>query len=164
MITRLAAAAYLDGQYDNLAREINQLEHADGADGYGPDIDQALRSLGTPEDQIELAAVENAEVLVYYALCDYYALRRFARQLATKVDTGLPAQFALEGDRPRVFENVMDLLAEATARVEEYGYPGGVPDELSQSGWEYVSLNLGYLAGYGSEWQASRVGCRSYLP
>lgn len=137
-ITRAEAALYLDTQFGNLAREVMQVTNDDSAVGYGADIDQALRKLSYVESDIATAIVAADYRDVYFALADYYALRRFARLLATKVDIG--QAHVREGDRNRVFDNVLKLLEMAETTIEEYGYSVG-----SGSGWELARLTLDFL-------------------
>lgn len=128
MVSRTDAAAYLDSQYDRLAREILQQQNDDSAAGYGPDIDQALRGLSVAEADLDSGEIADGSVLLYFALCDWYALNRFARKLATKVNID---SFAVEGDRPTVFQAVMDMLAEVGKTLDGFGYPAGIPPAVA---------------------------------
>lgn len=136
--TRAQAAAHLQTQFATLATEIGQATTGEAATGYGPDIDQALRKLGVAEADLAAATVADADVGPYLALAEYYALRRFAGRLATKVD--LPNTFAREGDRRTVFDNVRALLKLAKETVEDYGYSVGVVPS-----WDVLRLNLDFI-------------------
>lgn len=148
-ITRGQAATYLDSQFDNLATEIGQTLRNDTAAAYGPDIDAALRRMGVAEAALATATADDDRRVVYYALCDYYCLRRMARLLATRVDSGALVN---EGDRQLVFDNVMTMLAEATATVTALGYGPESDAGAANAGalWGYVDYNTDYVEPSGS--------------
>jgi hypothetical protein len=138
-MTRTQAAAYLESQYSNLRKEILQALTDASATGYGPDIDQALRKLDVVEADLATATVEDADVRVFLALCDYYCLRRMARRAATKVD--LPDTFAREGSgRESISRNVRELLKEAKATLDSMGISLGDDDA-----WQMIRLNLDFV-------------------
>lgn len=85
-ISRAQVAHYLDGEFSNLAAAIDQTDNSDGDSGYGADIDNALRALDTAESDLEDAEVEDEDRAAYYALAEYYAARRFWRQLSHLVN------------------------------------------------------------------------------
>lgn len=87
MITRDHAAHYLDSQFSSLAAAVDQADNSDGDSGYGADIDNALRQLGTSESDLASATVEDGDRAAYYALAKYYALDRFLTQLLDRVNT-----------------------------------------------------------------------------
>lgn len=144
-INRATIAVHLHTQFETLAREINQPATTDSASGYGPDIDAALRRLGKTTDELATATVEEGDVEACYALAEYYALRRFWRKLATKVNVGAAA-LAPEGNRQNVFENVGTLLKMAAETVEAFGYNLG-----DDTAWEFVRLGLDFIEPVVSE-------------
>jgi hypothetical protein len=138
-VSRANAAAHLHAQFSNLAAEMNLAASDAGATGYGPDIDQALRALGTAESSISAATVADDDAGAYYALAEFYFLTRAGRQLAARVDVG---SFAVDADkRPTIFDRIQDLIEQAEARIEAYGYSaaGG------SGGWEFERLLLDYI-------------------
>lgn len=142
-ITRADVAAYLHSQYARLAAEIKQAETDDSADGYGPDIDQALRKLGVPRAGLPAATVRDDQEEPLFALARYFALRRFAAQVTTKVD--MDGGFGVQGGRSGVFRSVLDMLKEARAELVALGYLP--PDSGSGSGGNFgvIDLNLDFL-------------------
>lgn len=138
-ISRANAAAHLHSQFSNLAAELNQAASDAGATGYGPDIDQALRAMGTAESSLSAATVADADAAAYYALAEYYFLTRAARQLSTRVDVG---SFAVDADkRPTIFERLQDMIEQAEDRLEAFGYAQGG----AAGGWEFGRLLLDYI-------------------
>lgn len=148
-ITRAQAATYLDSQFSSLATEIGQTLRNDTATAYGPDIDAALRRMGVAEASLATATVEDTARVAFYALCDYNCLRRMARRLATRVDSGA---LVPEGDRERIFDNVTEMLAEAKMFVTALGYgpEGDVSAANASTLWGYVDLNTDYVEPTGS--------------
>ena len=138
--TRDQIAAHLNRHFSHLAAEINQIARSDTADGYGPDIDRALRALGNAEADIATAAIADASIVAGLALADYFALDRFARQLSTKVDT---RAYATEGNRDRIFDNVIALRELARETVEDAGYSIGGAG--GASAWGLTNLSLDYI-------------------
>ena len=135
--TRASAASYLAVQFATLATETDQAT-TDTSAGFGPALDQALRKIGgTAEADLAAATVADATVPAFLALAEYYALRRFARALATRVDFGAPT---VEGDRPRIFQHISRLIVMAREECAAQGYP------LDGSEiWSYTSLQLDYI-------------------
>lgn len=135
-MTRAQAAAYLQTQFDLLVTATGQAATDASAAGYGPDIDNALRQLGTAEASLSTATVADADVPAYQALVEYYALRRFARRLVTATSVSA-AGISEQGQQ--MFEHVRLMLAEAAAAVAAYGY------NVDGSAWGTVRYNLDYL-------------------
>lgn len=135
--TRAAAAGHLAVQFATLATETGQAT-GDTSAGFGPAIDQALRKIGgTAEADMATATVTDANTPAFLALAEYYALVRFARALATRIDTGITAT---EGDREQMFANVRKLIEIAKFEAAGYGYPVD-----GSSAWTSTSLQLDYI-------------------
>lgn len=146
---RAEVTTYLTNRLSHIAAEVNQDTYTDSPMGWGPDIDLATVRIGG-----------GSNALAFYALSEYYALARCAALLATRVDT---AGYAVEGNRERVFANVVALRDMVAAQCAMYGYPvisgaaGSVPDAdtaAAQSGLTLDQLRLHqfYGDGRGSEY------------
>jgi hypothetical protein len=83
-ISRADIAIYLDTQFSSLAAAIEQNVDLDA--GYEPDIDNALRKLGTVEADLATATLADADRAIGFALAEYYAARRIYRQLASRIN------------------------------------------------------------------------------
>jgi hypothetical protein len=121
MINRAQAAYYLNGQYSSLAAAVGQ--DTDPPTGYAYDIDSALRALGLAESDLELATVEDGQRDLFYALCEYYAARRFWRQLSDRADVTMGEEsfkFAT------IIANAKQLMESAAARCGQLGVPVAV--------------------------------------
>lgn len=119
-MTRTELAAALHATYAHLAAEAGQVDTGDTPDGYGPDIDKALRELGVPEASLATYTIQDYEVKAVEALAHYYAALRLAGRLADRVGTGIPN---VEGDRQSLFSRALSL-AEMWARIAaKEGYP-----------------------------------------
>jgi hypothetical protein len=146
-ITRSDAATYLHSQFVTLAREVGQTGTDDDIDGYGPDIDAALRRMDVAESDLASATVADTDRTAFYALCDYYCLSRMARRLTTRVDSGALVD---EGNRQKVFENVKALLEGAAALLEQLGYSAGAGAGDGGTGsvpsiWGWVDFNTDWV-------------------
>lgn len=137
MITRAQAADHLQYQFSALASEIGQAETDESATGYGPDIDQALRQLGESEAGLAAATVADAYAPAFLALAEYYALRRFGRQLALSADLSSGTMSKKASQRSAT---IKALTAEAAERAAGMGYPVG-----GAAAWGTGLLNLDYL-------------------
>ena len=137
-LTRTEAAAILHADMQSLAAEVRQTTSDAAATGYGPDLDKALRRLGTAESSLSSATVADSDVPAFLALARYYALSRFAARVATKVDTGATA---VEGDRNTIFDNVKELLDAAAEECAGFGYPV----DKAAAATSLIALNLDFL-------------------
>lgn len=135
-VTRDAIALHLNSQFSALATAISQASDTDTADGYGPDIDQALRDLGETTS-LDTVTLTDAQAPAAFALAEYYALRRFERQMALKVDVQAGSLSQKNGTVPSTLRS---LTEEAKDRASALGYvPGG------SNFWTYGQLNLDYI-------------------
>lgn len=140
--TRAQAATHLTNELGALALEAKQVT-TDSAAGWGPAIDKALRTLGTAESSLATATVVDADVPAYLALCEYHALVRFWRTVATRADV---AARNVMGPRAQVFQHVKDLLEIAAINCANLGYTVSGPYGAGgASGWEYGTLNVDFV-------------------
>ena len=133
-MTRDEAAQYLSAEFASMWAKTGVLD-VDHATGYGTVIDAALRALEAPEP-LSSAEITGAEVVQYYALLRYFALKRFLLNLSMLVDTtidGVPI------NRSQLFRNISALLADAKEEVAALGF---IP---TAGGFELGSINLDYL-------------------
>lgn len=122
-LTLASAAQVLDAKLKYLANEVRQLTHADDVDGYGIDLNDALRRMNVADIALITEPLQQAAYLV---IARWYALVRFASLLATRVDT---ESFAVEGDRDTIFQNVVVLIRQAVDEAATYGYVLQTRDE-----------------------------------
>lgn len=137
-MSRLQAATYLSTEagLESLINESGR-KSTDTADGYKPAIDQALRRLGASESGLATAEIADSQIPAYIALMEYYALRLFARTIATRVDYQATS---LEADRDAVFQHVRQLMEQAAEAAEAYGYSID-----GDSAWSLGRLTLDYI-------------------
>lgn len=119
--TRANAATHLSNELVALISETGQ-QTTDSGGGFGPAIDKALRMIGTAEDALETATVDDIGVPAFLALCEYYALTRIWHSLATRADVSARN---VMGPRAQIFQHVKDLVTEAAITCAMYGYPVG---------------------------------------
>lgn len=133
-LDRTDVATYLDEQFSSLAAAVGQ--DSDPETGYAPDISNALRALGTSESALGAATIEDSKRAAYLALAEYYAARRFWRQLGSRVNTrtGLNSY-----DFGNSIKAAKEMMEEAKARCAALGY------DVSGTGWSVVDMNLDWL-------------------
>lgn len=135
-VTRSDIAAYLDSQFSALASAIGQSANSAASDGYGPDINLALRKLGKARADLATATVEDTSEETVYALAEYYAARRIWRQLSANINVKVgDSQF----DYKTAIATAKELMQDAAAVCAALGYD--VAAESWSAGW----LNLDYL-------------------
>jgi hypothetical protein len=129
MISRDDAAFFLDEQFSSLAVAVGQ--DPDPEEGYGPDIDNALRKLGLPESELEDATVEDGGRDGYFVLCEYYAARRIWRLLGALVDTTTgDTSYKFDGQR----KQAESIMKDAKESCVAFGY------DVGGGGW-----SVGYM-------------------
>lgn len=115
-LTKVNAAQVLDVKLKYLANEVKQLTHDETIDGYGLDLDDAVRRMNLGDiSEVTSPLMQSA----YLVIARWYALVRLASLLATRVDT---QSFAVEGDRETVFNHVVILTRQAVDEAATYGY------------------------------------------
>lgn len=134
-LARLDLAQFLDSQFAPLAAAALP-PFMLSLTVYDPAIDQALRALGTPQDNLATATVTDDQTADAIALAEYYSLLRFARALTQQVDISLDGP-RLDKKRSQSFAHVQLLLTQARAELTVRGYLG--------SGWDIQRLELDYL-------------------
>lgn len=133
-MTRADLLTYLQNKFTKLASDTGQAT-TDTANGYGPALDNALRSLGFSESQLAAPAIADADILDLLSLADYYALKNFAAALAIRVSINL------DGDaksRQQAFQQTKVLLDMAREDCKEKGLIGS-------SGWQAGTIMLDFL-------------------
>jgi len=136
MITRANVAAYLHAGFSAFATAAGQAATDDGATGYGPGIDNALRALGYTESQLSAAEVDESQRAAYFALADYHTARRLWRVLgarATSVSLG-PASINYAG----MVNAIKLIMDDAAAEMTLQGYAVG-------PGWSSGTLTLDWI-------------------
>lgn len=133
-VTRADLAAYLDSQFSALAASVGQDD--DPLTGYAPDIDLALRKLGVARADLATASLQDAQEEAYYALGEYYALRRIWRGLGDRVNQTFGATTLNFTDQRASVKAMMD---DAQRRVSALGY------DVTGDGWSIGYLNSDWI-------------------
>lgn len=133
-ITRQNVADYLNTQFSGLAEAVGQ--SATPLTGYKPDIDAALRKLGTVEGDLATAEVVDGSRDAYFALAEYYAARRFWRQLGNRVNTRTGStSYNFDGQ----LKAAKGMMEDAANRLAILGY------DVTGGGWSTGELNLDWI-------------------
>lgn len=133
-ITRADLAEYLNSQFSALAASVGQDTVL--ATGYRPDIDNALRQLGKSRSEVATATLEDSQEEAAYALAEYYAARRFWRQLGDRVNRSTGKVSYSFTNQLNTAKAIMD---DAAARCAALGY------DVKGDGWSIGTLNLDWL-------------------
>jgi hypothetical protein len=133
-LTREALASYLDSQFSALAAAIGQ--DADPLLGYEPDIDLALRKLGKSRDELASATLEDSQEEAAFALAEYYAARRFWRQLGDRVNRSTGK---VSFNFTNQLATAQAIMEDAAAKCAALGY------DVAGSGWGVGYLNLDWI-------------------
>lgn len=136
MTNRAELIAYMAAEHAQLLADA-RIATTDTTAGLKLPADQVFLRVGIASGS--LATAEHADTLALYALADYYLLRRIARALASRVDIGAQA---VEGDRPRTFEHIIQLIEQAAGDCAAEGYPVGADAAKESAGWTYTAINL----------------------
>lgn len=141
-ITRDTIADYLNTQFATLAGAVGQSETGDTYNGYGPDIDMALRRMGKSRSTLATATVEDSQDETVFALAEYFAARRLFRQFGVFVNTKVDdSQF----DYKQAQTNVKAIMDEAKAECQSLGY------DVTGGGWSSGMLNLDWIEAEAAE-------------
>lgn len=135
-ISRANIAAYLHTQFSSLATEIGQSATDDSDSGYRPDIDNLLRQLGKTESELATATVDDADREKAFALGEYFALRRFWRQMGNRFQHQVGDVQVNYKDQ---LTNVKAMMDDAAALCAELGVG------VAKSGVELVRLSLDFI-------------------
>jgi len=136
-ITRSNAADYLDARFSALATGAGQTATDDSADGYGADIDDALRDLSVAEADLSSATVAESSRRAYYALCEYYAARRFWIRYAAKGNVRL-------GPAAQSYESAVSALKAIMDDAQDRAATEGIAVS-SATDWALVRLGLDFI-------------------
>lgn len=134
-LTRAEVLSHLQAQFAALTTETGQVT-TDTAAGFGSAIDMALRQLGTAQVSLATGTVATGDEVDGLQLAEYFALRRFARDLAIRVDISLDAPTASRRES-QAYAQVKGLLDELKGELESRGF--------LKATWSLGSLNLDFL-------------------
>lgn len=136
-ISRSAALNYINPQFAAFAGMVGQTYLSDQREGYGPDIDNALRELGFEESALTTAAVEDTKRRAYFTLVEYFAARRMWIRASAMSNVKL-------GPRSEDFSKNIDaikaIMDDAAARAAGLGY-----SLSAESEWEYAMWASGTI-------------------
>jgi hypothetical protein len=121
-MNRTTALTLLQSDYAELATE-SQLNTNDLTTAYETAIDMSLRQLGYTEDLLPIVDVPQGQIVSYIALLNYYALKRFARAFAVRVNLTIGGQ--LSAQRSQAATQVKALLDDAEKEVVALGFAVG---------------------------------------
>ena|SRR6266487_1929334 len=119
---RSTALTYLTNEFAELAADAG-FNSGQTTTAYNTALDMSLRQLGYQETDLATTDVQQSNVLNYLSLMTYYALKRFARLLALRVDTTVGMQ--LLAKRSQAAIQVKALLDDAEAEVIAKGFQVG---------------------------------------
>lgn len=129
-ITRAAIAAYLNTQFSNLGQAIGQ--STDPLVGFAGDVDAALRKLGVARADLATATLEDSQEEAATTLAEYYAARRFWRQLGDRTNISLGGNSTNFTDQRMHVKAMMD---DAQKRCSALGY------DVTGDSWSVGWLN-----------------------
>ena len=115
---RPTATNYLNEEYADLATETAWASGTITA-AYNVVLDQSLRQLGYQETDLPTANVDQTNVIAYMALMDYYALTRYAKFFATRMDVSVAPNIATKHSQVGTMVNT--LLERAEERLTQLG-------------------------------------------
>jgi hypothetical protein len=140
---RSTAFAYLTNEYAELATDSG-LSGTQITTAYNVALDMSLRQLGYQETDLATTNVPQTQIIGYLALLNYYALKRFARVLALRVNTSVAGM--LSASRSQAAIQVKALLDDAEAEVVALGFAVGkdaVAFSLGRMGLDFLEPNWG---------------------
>jgi hypothetical protein len=142
-VDRATALNYLTNEYAELATD-SALSGTPLTTAYNTAIDMSLRQLGYQETDLATTDVPQTQIIGYLALLNYYALKRFARILALRVNVGVAGQ--LSASRSQAAAQVKALLDDAEKEVVALGFAVGenaVAFSLGRMGLDFLEPNWG---------------------
>ncbi|SRR6266567_1156547 len=138
-MNRAAALDYLQGEFAEIAVETG-LEQSPLLKAYNTAIDQSLRGLGVAEGELGTADTTSTQVTGYLALLDFYALTRFNRVFALRMDVNVSG--SVSASQSQMFKHVKMLLDQAEKRLAGLGLStreqvvmGRVTLDFLEPGW-----------------------------
>jgi hypothetical protein len=135
---RTAATNTLTERYRELTADA-KFTTDDTTAAYDAAIDMSLRYLGVAETDLATADVEQANVLKYLALLDYFTLERFSTLLAARFDVSFPGPVSAK--RSQAFSQIETLLQRAENKLAALGIVIGASGEATQFGF----INFDFL-------------------
>lgn len=135
-ISRSTVANYLHSRFSRFADDVGQADTDDSPQGYGVDIDDALRDLDTSESDLATATVADANRRGYFALAEYYTARRMWLQVSSNPNTK-------SGDQAVDYSKVVDALKAIMDSASAIAAAEGIGPDTGQ--WGRASLLTDYL-------------------
>lgn len=123
-MTRGEILAYLRGQYPEIGSELG-FSAQDSLSGYGPAIDMALRTVGIAEASLAAPTLPTSvTVLDVLTLAEYFAILRFLKAVALKVDIRIdsPTAQKLQDQMTRHLGSLADRMK---GFLEQRGFLAG---------------------------------------
>ena len=117
-MNRADALDYLQNEFLELSIEAS-LDGSVQLLAYKTAIDQALRGLDVPENQLGNPVIADSDVPGFLALLDYYALTRFARAFSIRTNVAVGGGVSLS--QSQSFQQVQMLLIRAEKRLDGLG-------------------------------------------
>ena len=118
-MNRAAALAYVQAEYADIALEAG-IDTTPLLSAYNTAIDQSLRGLEYPEDELGTTDVPDSQVTAYLALLDYFILSRFLRVFALRTDVSVSG--AISASQSQMFRQLQKLRDMAEKRLAGLGY------------------------------------------
>jgi hypothetical protein len=134
---------YLLAEYAELATDSG-LSDVQFTTAYTTAIDMALRQLGYAESDLPTTDVPQPQIASYLALLHYYALKRYARVFALRVNVSMAG--VLSVSREAAATQVKTLLDDAEKEVVALGFPVGehaVAFSLGRMGLDFLEPGWG---------------------
>lgn len=149
---RSAAMTYLSDEYRELATDA-KFTDSQTESAYNTAIDMSLRQLGVQETDLPTATIDQPQIIAYYALLDYFSLKRFSRLLSIRFDVNV-GNNSLFAYRSQAFKAIQQLLQDAEERLLKLGYDvGGGPS------FQMGRINLDFNEpGAVGEWDVNFFG------
>lgn len=117
-MNRAAALAYVQAEYADIALEAG-IDTTPLLSAYNTAIDQSLRGLEYPEDELGTADVSDNQVISYLALLDFFVLTRFLRVFALRTDVSVSG--AISASQSQMFRQLQKLHDMAEKRLDGLG-------------------------------------------
>lgn len=138
--TRIAAATYVASEHTTLLGELG-VDDTDEAGGIKSILDRSFRALGIAESDLRAATVDDSQTRQLEAVLDYYAILRFWRESAVRVQISkrTAAGSAVAKNREQLYDHLTVVLADALSRANALGLSVGVDE------FEIGALNLDIL-------------------
>jgi hypothetical protein len=148
-MNRSAALDYLQGEFAEIAVETG-LEESPLLQAYKTVIDQSLRGLGYAESDIGTADTSDLQAIGYLALLDFYALTRFSRIFALRMDVNVSG--SVSASQSQMFRQVKHLLDVAEKRLDGLGLSQREQVALGRVTLDYLEPGWASDPSWGGLW------------